>query len=174
LYLLTDKPVLYVCNIDENDLKNGSTNAWVESVRTMAAAEGAGVMVVSAAVEADIAEMESFEDRQMFLGEYGLTESGMEQLIRAAYSLLDLQTYFTAGEKEVRAWTIKKGSTAPQAAGEIHTDFEKGFIRAEVIKFDDFIQYKSWPACREAGKISVEGKSYIVQDGDLMLFRFNV
>ena len=174
LYLLTDKPVLYVCNIDENDLKKGGSNAWVDSVKSMAAAEGAGVMIVSAAVEADIAELESFEDRQVFLEEYGLKESGMEQLIRAAYDLLNLQTYFTAGEKEVRAWTIHKGSTAPQAAGEIHTDFEKGFIRAEVIKYDDFIQFKSWAACRDNGKISVEGKTYIVQDGDLMLFRFNV
>lgn len=174
LFLLTDKPVLYVCNIDEAALKAGVDNEWVASVRKMAATENAGVMVVSAAVESEIAELESQDDRELFLSEYGLTESGVQKLIMEAYKLLKLQTYFTAGEKEVRAWTVPIGATAPQAAGEIHTDFEKGFIRAEVIKLADFEKYRSWSACREAGKTSVEGKAYIVEDGDIMLFRFNV
>ncbi len=172
LFLLTAKPVLYVCNVDEASLKTG--NALVDKVKAMAAAEGAETLVICAAVEADIAELESFEDRQVFLEDLGLTESGVEKLIKAAYKLLNLFTYFTAGEKEVRAWTIHKGYTAPQAAGVIHTDFERGFIRAEVIKYADFVHYGSWAACKEAGKMSVEGKAYVVEDGDIMLFRFNV
>ena len=172
LFLLTEKPVLYVCNVDESSVVNG--NAMVERVKEMAKAENAEVIIVSAAIEADIAELESFEDRKAFLDDLGLSESGVQKLIRAAYKLLNLYTYFTAGEKEVRAWTIKKGFTAPQAAGVIHTDFERGFIRAEVIKLSDFQSLGSWGACREAGKISVEGKSYVVEDGDIMLFRFNV
>jgi len=172
LFLLTEKPVMYVCNVDEAALK--TENVFVEQVRKMAEEEGAGVLVICAAIESDIAELESFEDRQLFLEDLGLTESGVEKLIRAAYKLLELQTYFTAGEKEVRAWTIAEGTLAPQAAGVIHTDFEKGFIKAEVIHYADFIQYGSWPACRELGKVGIEGKSYLVQDGDIMLFRFNV
>ena len=134
----------------------------------------AEVVIISAAIEAQIAELESTEDREVFLQEYGLTESGLNKLLRASYHLLDLITYFTAGEKEVRAWTIRKGWKAPQAAGVIHTDFEKGFIRAEVIKLADYQQYKTEQGCKEAGKMSVEGKEYVVQDGDIMHFRFNV
>jgi GTP-binding protein YchF len=172
LCLLTEKPVMYICNVDEQAVK--TENAYVEQVRKMAAEEGAEVLVICAAVEADIAELESFEDRQLFLEDLGLTESGVEKLIRSAYRLLTLQTYFTAGEKEVRAWTIHEGTLAPQAAGVIHTDFEKGFIKAEVIHYEDFVKYGSWSACREVGKVGIEGKSYTVQDGDIMLFRFNV
>lgn len=172
LQLLTAKPVLYVCNVDEGSVVDG--NAHVERVREMAAAEGAEVMLIGAAIEADIAELEDVEERTEFLADLGLQEPGVAKLIRAAYALLNLQTYFTAGVKEVRAWTIKRGFTAPEAAGVIHTDFQKGFIRAEVIAYDDFVQYGSEAAVKEAGKLKVEGKEYIVQDGDVMHFRFNV
>ncbi|MCW3788565.1 redox-regulated ATPase YchF [Plebeiibacterium sediminum] len=172
LYLLTDKPVLYVCNVDESSVIDG--NHHVEAVKAAVADENAEVLVIAAQTEADIAELETFEERQMFLEDLGLTESGVSKLIRSAYKLLDLETYFTAGVKEVRAWTYPKGAVAPQAAGVIHTDFEKGFIRAEVIKYEDFVNYKSEQACKEAGKMSIEGKEYVVQDGDIMHFRFNV
>ena len=170
--LLTAKPVLYLCNVDEGAAVNG--NEWVEKVKEAVATENAEVMFIAAGTEADITELESFEERQMFLEDLGLTEPGVNKVIRSAYKLLNLQTYFTAGEKEVRAWTIKVGSTAPQAAGVIHTDFEKGFIRAEVIAFSDFESYGSENAVKEAGKLRVEGKEYVVQDGDVMHFRFNV
>ncbi|MFN6378770.1 MAG: redox-regulated ATPase YchF [Flavobacteriales bacterium] len=172
LQLLTAKPVLYLCNVEESSVATG--NAHVEKVRVAVKDENAEVIVIGAAIESDIAELETFEERQMFLADLGLDEPGVSKLIKAAYRLLNLQTYFTAGEKEVRAWTIHKGDTAPQAAGVIHTDFEKGFIRAEVIKFNDFVNFKSEAAVKEAGKLSVEGKEYIVQDGDVMHFRFNV
>ncbi|MBM3923755.1 MAG: redox-regulated ATPase YchF [Sphingomonadales bacterium] len=172
LFLLTSKPVLYVCNVAADNLTQG--NPMVEEVRAMALAEGAEVMIICAALESEIAELESFEDRQEFLRDAGIETSGVERLLRAAYQLLQLQTYFTAGEKEVRAWTIPQGTLAPQAAGAIHSDFEKGFIKAEVIQYEDFVKYESWAACREAGKVGLEGKSYLVQDGDIMLFRFNV
>lgn len=172
LFLLTTKPVLYVCNVDEGSVVNG--NEHVEAVRKAIQGENADTLVIAAAIEADIAQLESFEDRKAFLDDLGLTESGVAKLIKAAYQLLKLQTYFTAGEKEVRAWTIHQGMTAPQAAGVIHTDFEKGFIRAEVIHYEDFLKYGSESGCRDAGKLAVEGKEYIVQDGDLMHFRFNV
>ncbi|MCT3944896.1 redox-regulated ATPase YchF [Elizabethkingia anophelis] len=172
IQLLTNKPVLYVCNVDENSVKNG--NPWIEKIKAMAKAESAETIVLAAQIEADINELETFEERQIFLEELGLEEPGVNRLIRAAYTLLNLQTYFTAGVKEVRAWTIGKGWTAPQAAGVIHTDFEKGFIRAEVIKYNDYIQYGSEAKIKEAGKLGVEGKEYIVQDGDIMHFRFNV
>jgi len=170
--LLTEKPVLYVCNVDEAAAASG--NDYVEQVRAMAASEKAGVMFLAAAVEADIAELESYDERTLFLTDLGLEEPGVNKVIRAAYSLLDLQTYFTAGVKEVRAWTVPVGATAPQAAGVIHTDFEKGFIRAEVISYSDYVQYKSEAAAKEVGRMRVEGKEYIVQDGDVMHFRFNV
>jgi hypothetical protein len=172
LQLLTDKPVIYVANVDEASIHTG--NAYVEALTQQVKQEGAQVVMVCAAIEAQIAELESEEDRQVFLEEYGLKESGLNRLIRAAYSLLDLITYFTAGEKEVRAWTIHRGWRAPQAAGVIHSDFEKGFIRAEVIKLADYQKYKTEAGCREAGKLAVEGKEYVVQDGDIMHFRFNV
>ena len=172
LYLLTSKPVLYVCNVDEASAVTG--NAYVEKVREAIQEEGANLLVVAAKIESEIAELETYEERQLFLGEIGLEESGVSRLIRAAYQLLDLETYFTAGVQEVRAWTYTKGSKAPRAAAVIHTDFEKGFIRAEVIKFEDFITYGSEAAVKEAGKMSVEGKEYVVQDGDIMHFRFNV
>lgn len=172
LALLTAKPVLYVCNVDEASVNTG--NVYVDKVKEAVKDENAEVLIISAQIESEIAQLESFEERQMFLDDLGLTESGVHKLIRAAYSLLDLATYFTAGVQEVRAWTIEKGYTAPQAAGVIHTDFEKGFIRAEVIKYADFIQYGSESAVKEAGKLSVEGKTYIVEDGDIMHFRFNV
>lgn len=172
LHLLTDKPVLYVCNVDERSAVNG--NKYVEAVRAAIAEENAELLVVAAAIEADIAELETYEERQMFLEEVGLTESGVSRLIRSAYRLLDLQTYFTTGADETRAWTFIRGTKAPQAAGIIHSDFERGFIRAEVIKYDDYVALKSEGACREAGKIGVEGKEYVVQDGDIMHFRFNV
>jgi ribosome-binding ATPase YchF (GTP1/OBG family) len=149
-------------------------NAHVESVRVAVKDENAEIIVLGAAIEADIAELETFEERQIFLSDLGLEEPGVGKLIRAAYKLLNLQTYFTAGVKEVRAWTIHKGDTAPKAAGVIHTDFEKGFIRAEVIKFNDYIHYKTEAAVKEAGKMGVEGKEYVVSDGDVMHFRFNV
>jgi len=172
LQLLTGKPVLYVCNVDENSVVKG--NAHVERVREAVKDENAEIIVLGAAIEADISELETYEERQIFLQDLGLDEPGVAKLIRAAYKLLNLQTYFTAGVKEVRAWTIHKGDTAPQAAGVIHTDFEKGFIRAEVIRFDDYINYKTEAAVKEAGKFGVEGKEYIVKDGDVMHFRFNV
>lgn len=172
LQLLTIKPVIYVANVAETDVNTG--NALVDSLKNLVKDEGAEVVVVCAAIEAQIAELESAEDRATFLAEYGLTESGLSKLIRAAYHLLDLITYFTAGEKEVRAWTIHKGWKAPQAAGVIHTDFERGFIRAEVIKLSDYQKYKTEAGCRDAGKLAVEGKEYVVQDGDIMHFRFNV
>jgi hypothetical protein len=172
LQLLTAKPVIYVANVDEGSIIKG--NAYVEALRECVKNEEAEVVVISAAIEAQIAELETEEDKQVFLSEYGLTESGLNKLVHAAYHLLDLITYFTAGEKEVRAWTIKKGWKAPQAAGVIHTDFEKGFIKAEVIKLSDYQQYKSELACKEAGKMAIEGKEYVVGDGDIMHFRFNV
>ncbi|MFM7310220.1 MAG: redox-regulated ATPase YchF [Flavobacteriales bacterium] len=172
LQLLTGKPVLYVCNVEESSVVSG--NAHVARIREAVKDEHAEIIVLGAAIEADIAELETFEERQVFLQDLGLSEPGVAKLIRAAYALLNLQTYFTAGVKEVRAWTIHKGDTAPQAAGVIHTDFEKGFIRAEVIRFQDYMQFKSESAAKDAGKLSVEGKEYIVQDGDVMHFRFNV
>ena len=172
MQLLTDKPVLYVCNVDESSAVNG--NAYVDQVRQVAEAEQADVLVLAVSTEADINELESYEERQLFLDDLGLTEPGAAKLIRAAYTMLNLQTYFTAGQKEVRAWTVLKGSTAPQAAGVIHTDFEKGFIRAEVISYADYDNYESEAKVKEAGKMRVEGKDYIVLDGDVMHFRFNV
>ena len=172
MQLLTDKPVLYLCNVDESAAKTG--NAHVDRVVEMAAAEGAGCIHIAVSTESDIAELETYEEKQLFLEELGLEDAGANRVIRAAYELLNLQTYFTAGEKEVRAWTIKKNFTAPQAAGVIHSDFEKGFIRAEVISFADYDTLGSENAIKEAGKMRVEGKEYIVQDGDVMHFRFNV
>ncbi len=172
LWLLTAKPVMYVCNVEEKSVNTG--NAYVEKVREAVKDENARVLIISAQIESEIAEMETFEERQMFLDDLGLEQSGVTKLIKAAYQLLNLSTYFTAGVQEVRAWTITQGFTAPQAAGVIHSDFEKGFIRAEVIKYDDFVKYGSEAACKEAGKMGVEGKTYIVQDGDIMHFRFNV
>ena len=172
LQLLTDKPVLYVCNVDEASAKTG--NAYVEKVKKAVADENAEVIVLAVGTEADIMELETYEERQMFLEDLGLDEPGASVLIRATYKLLNLQTYFTAGVKEVRAWTMHVGETAPQAAGVIHTDFEKGFIRAEVMKYDDFVHYGSEAKVKEAGKLAIEGKEYIVKDGDIMHFRFNV
>ena len=172
LQLLTDKPVIYVANVDEESILTG--NKYVEALKTLIKDEGSEVVMVSAAIEAQIAELDNETDRQAFLAEYGLKESGLNKLIRAAYHLLDLITYFTAGEKEVRAWTIHRGWKAPQAAGVIHTDFEKGFIRAEVIKLADYQKYKTEADCRDAGRLAVEGKDYVVLDGDIMHFRFNV
>lgn len=172
LNLLTDKPILYVCNVDDASAANG--NPYVEMVREAVKDENAGIIVIAAATEAEISTLETYEERQMFLEEMGLKEPGVNKLIRSAYTLLNLETYFTAGKVEVRAWTYHKGMLAPQCAGVIHTDFEKGFIRAEVIKYDDFIKYGSEAACREAGKLAVEGKEYVVTDGDIMHFRFNV
>ena len=172
MQLLTDKPVLYLCNVDESAAKSG--NAYVDRVVEMAAAEGAGCIHIAVSTESDIAELETYEEKQLFLEELGLEDAGVNRVIRAAYELLNLQTYFTAGVKEVRAWTIKKNFTAPQAAGVIHTDFEKGFIRAEVISYSDYDALGSENAVKEAGKMRVEGKEYIVNDGDVMHFRFNV
>ena len=172
LYLLTNKPVMYVCNVDEASAKEG--NEYVERVREATKEEDAEILIISAKIESDITELESYEERQMFLEEMGLEESGVIRLIQSAYSLLNLRTYFTVGVEECRAWTINVGDKAPRAASVIHTDFERGFIRAEVIKYDDFIQYKSEAACRAAGKLGVEGKEYVVQDGDIMHFLFNV
>lgn len=172
LFLLTSKPILYVCNVDEQSARTG--NKFVEAVRKAVADEQAEVLVIAVGIEAEIATLESYEERKMFLEDLGLKEAGVSQLIRAAYKILNLQTYFTAGVKEVRAWTIHQGMTAPQAAGVIHTDFEKGFIRAEVIAYDDYVNYGSEAAVKEAGKLRVEGKEYIVADGDVMHFRFNV
>ncbi|SDH50524.1 hypothetical protein SAMN05421818_10577 [Myroides phaeus] len=170
--LITAKPVLYVCNVDEGSAVNG--NSYVEQVKELVKDENAEVIVLAVGTEADITELESYEERQMFLEDLGLTEPGVSKLIRSAYKLLNLQTYFTAGVKEVRAWTIKVGDTAPQAAGVIHSDFEKGFIRAEVIAYDDYVAFGSEAKVKEAGKLRVEGKEYIVKDGDVMHFRFNV
>lgn len=170
--LITSKPVLYVCNVDEDAAVNG--NAYVEQVRELVKDENAEVIVLAVGTEADITELESYEERQMFLEDLGLSEPGVSKLIRSAYKLLNLQTYFTAGVKEVRAWTIKVGDTAPQAAGVIHSDFEKGFIRAEVIGYEDYVAFGSEAKVKEAGKLRVEGKEYIVKDGDVMHFRFNV
>ena len=172
LSLLTVKPILYVCNVDEASVTAG--NAYVERVREAVKEEDAELLIISAQIESEITQLDSYEERQLFLEDLGLDESGVNKLIRAAYKLLNLATYFTAGVQEVRAWTIENGFTAPQAAGVIHTDFEKGFIRAEVIKYDDFIQFGSEAAVKEAGKLAVEGKTYLVQDGDIMHFRFNV
>lgn len=172
LYLLTYKPILYVCNVDEASAVKG--NKYVDQLAEAIKDEDAQLLIVAAKIESEIAEFETYEERQMFLSEIGLQESGVARLIKAAYRLLDLQTYFTAGVQEVRAWTFLRGSKAPQCAGIIHTDFEKGFIRAEVIKYDDFISLGSEAACKEAGKMNVEGKEYTVQDGDIMHFRFNV
>lgn len=172
LFLLTSKPVMYVCNVDDASAVNG--NKYVDMVREAVKEENAEILILAAKTESEIAEFETYEERQMFLNEIGLEESGVSRLIRAAYKLLDLETFLTAGVQEVRAWTYRKGSKAPQCAGVIHTDFEKGFIRAEVIKYDDYVTLGSEAACKEAGKISVEGKEYIVQDGDIMHFRFNV
>ena len=172
LFLLTDKPVLYVCNVDEKSAVSG--NHFVEEVRAAVANENAGILVVAAKTEAEIAELDTFEERQMFLEEAGLTDSGVARLIREAYALLRLQTYFTTGPDESRAWTFTEGTKAPQSAGISHSDFEKGFIRAEVIRYEEYVALGSEAACRDAGKISIEGKEYIVQDGDIMHFRFNV
>lgn len=172
MQLLTDKPVLYVCNVDESSAFSG--NDYVEQVRKVAAAEQADVLVLAVSTEADINELDTYEERQLFLDDLGLTEPGAAKLIRAAYAMLNLHTYFTAGPKEVKAWTVLQGATAPQAAGVIHTDFEKGFIRAEVISYTDYDSYESEAKVKEAGKMRVEGKDYIVQDGDVMHFRFNV
>lgn len=172
LMLLTSKPVMYVCNVDEAHAVSG--NKYVEAVREAVKDENAEILVIAAKTEAEIAEMESYEDRQMFLEELGLEESGVSRLIQGAYRLLGLRTFFTAGADECRAWTIRQGDKAPKAAGVIHSDFEKGFIRAEVIKYDDFVLYKSEAAVRAAGKMGIEGKDYVVQDGDVMHFLFNV
>jgi GTP-binding protein YchF len=172
LFLLTMKPVLYMCNVDEKSVVNG--NKYVDQVKELVKNENAEVLVIAAAIEAEITMLDTYEERQMFLHDLGLTESGVSKLIKAAYRLLKLQTYFTAGEKEVRAWTIHQGMTAPQAASVIHTDFEKGFIKAEVIKYNDFVSLGSESACRDAGKLNIEGKEYVVSDGDVMHFRFNV
>jgi len=173
LQLLTIKPVIYVANVDEGSIQNNG-NAYVDALREHVKNENAQVVVVSAAIESQIAEMEDPEEKELFLGEYGLTESGLNRLIRASYELLNLITYFTAGVQEVRAWTVHRGDKAPAAAGVIHSDFEKGFIRAEVIKLADYEHYRSEAKIKEAGKMAVEGKEYVVQDGDIMHFRFNV
>lgn len=172
LFLLTNKPVLYVCNVDEASAITG--NKYVEMVREAIKNENTGLLIVAAKIESEIAEFETYEEREMFLSELGLEESGVNRLIKAAYRLLNLETFLTAGVQEVRAWTYMKGSKAPQCAGVIHTDFEKGFIRAEVIKYEDYIRYGSESACKDAGKMNIEGKEYVVQDGDIMHFRFNV
>ena len=172
LQLLTAKPILYVCNVDENTMKSG--NKHVDAVREAVKDEDAEILLIATAIEAEIAELEDFEEQQMFLEEMGLEKPGVHHLIKATYKLLNLQTYFTAGVQEVRAWTITKGMKAPQAAGVIHTDFEKGFIRAEVISYNDFSTLESEISCKEAGKMKVQGKDYIVEDGDVMHFLFNV
>lgn len=172
LFLLTSKPVLYVCNVDDASAVNG--NKYVDAVREAIKNEDAQLLIVAAQTESEIAELDTWEERQEFLNEIGLEESGVSRLIRAAYALLDLQTFFTAGADEVRAWTFIRGSKAPKCAGIIHTDFEKGFIRAEVIKYDDYVSLGGEAPVRDAGRLSVEGKDYIVQDGDIMHFRFNV
>lgn len=171
LYLLTEKPVIYVANVDEESLEG---NEMTDALKQIAEQENAELIIVSASLEAQISELDSAVEKKEFLAEFGLEESGLARLIRASYHLLDLITYFTAGPQEVRAWTIRRGWKAPKAAGVIHTDFERGFIKAEVIKMDDYVKYKTEAACKEAGKLSIEGKEYIVQDGDIMHFRFNV
>ena len=172
LFLLTNKPVLYVCNVDDTAAASG--NAYVEAVREAVKDENAQILVIAAQTESEIAELETYEERQMFLQEIGLEESGVNRLINSAYALLNLETFLTAGPKEVRAWTFHKGSKAPQCAGVIHTDFERGFIRAEIIKYDDYIALGSEAAVKEAGKMHIEGKDYVFQDGDIVVFRFNV
>jgi len=172
LQLITTKPVLYLCNVDESSVKSG--NSYVDQVREAVKDENAEVLIIGAKIESDITELETYDERQMFLDELGLEEPGVNRLIRSAYSLLKLETYFTVGVKEVRAWTINKGMTAPQAASVIHTDFEKGFIRAEVMKYEDFTTLGSENAVKDAGKFKVEGKEYIVEDGNILHFRFNV
>jgi len=172
LHLLTIKPVMYICNVEEASAKTG--NKHVDAVREAVKDENAEILVITAQMESEISALETYEEKQMFLQEMGLDEPGVNKLIKQAYHLLKLQTYFTAGVKEVRAWTIEKGMTAPQAAGVIHTDFEKGFIRAEVIGYNDYISYGSENACKEVGKLRIEGKEYVVADGDVMHFRFNV
>lgn len=172
LFLLTNKPVLYVCNVDDTAAASG--NAYVEAVREAVKDENAQILVIAAQTESEIAEFETYEERQMFLQEIGLEESGVNRLIKSAYALLNLETFLTAGPKEVRAWTFHKGSKAPQCAGVIHTDFERGFIRAEIIKYDDYIALGSEAAVKEAGKMHIEGKDYVFQDGDIVVFRFNV
>ena len=172
LFLLTNKPVLYVCNVDDTAAASG--NAYVEAVREAVKDENAQIFVIAAQTESEIAELETYEERQMFLQEIGLEESGVNRLIKSAYALLNLETFLTAGPKEVRAWTFHKGSKAPQCAGVIHTDFERGFIRAEIIKYDDYIALGSEAAVKEAGKMHIEGKDYVFQDGDIVVFRFNV
>lgn len=172
LFLLTNKPVLYVCNVDDTAAADG--NAYVEAVREAVKDENAQILVIAAQTESEIAELETYEERQMFLQEIGLEESGVNRLIKSAYALLNLETFLTAGPKEVRAWTFHKGSKAPQCAGVIHSDFERGFIRAEIIKYEDYIAYGSEATVKEAGKMHIEGKEYVFQDGDIVVFRFNV
>ncbi len=172
LFLLTNKPVMYVCNVDDKSVVNG--NAYVDAVREAVKDEDAQILIVAAQTESEIAELEDYEERQMFLAEIGLEESGVNRIIKSAYALLSLETFLTAGPKEVRAWTFRRGSKAPQCAGVIHTDFERGFIRAEIIKYDDYIHYGSEAAVKEAGKLHIEGKEYVMQDGDIVVFRFNV
>ena len=172
LFLLTNKPVMYVCNVDDKSVVNG--NAYVDAVREAVKDEDAQILVVAAQTESEIAELEDYEERQMFLAEIGLEESGVNRIIKSAYALLNLETFLTAGPKEVRAWTFRRGSKAPQCAGVIHSDFERGFIRAEIIKYDDYIHYGSEAAVKEAGKLHIEGKEYVMQDGDIVVFRFNV
>jgi GTP-binding protein YchF len=172
LFLLTNKPVLYVCNVDDKSAVSG--NAYVDAVREAVKDENAQILVVAAQTESEIAELDDYEERQMFLAEIGLEESGVNRIIKSAYALLNLETFLTAGPKEVRAWTFRRGSKAPQCAGVIHSDFERGFIRAEIIKYDDYIHYGSEAAVKEAGKLHIEGKEYVMQDGDIVVFRFNV
>ena len=172
LFLLTNKPVLYVCNVDDKSAVSG--NAYVDAVREAVKDENAQILVVAAQTESEIAELDDYEERQMFLAEIGLEESGVNRIIKSAYALLNLETFLTAGPKEVRAWTYRRGSKAPQCAGVIHSDFERGFIRAEIIKYDDYIHYGSEAAVKEAGKLHIEGKDYVFQDGDIVVFRFNV
>lgn len=172
IFLLTVKPVIYVCNVDDASATTG--NAYVERVKEFLKDEHTEILTIAGALEAEIAELDSEEDRMAFLGDVGLEEPGVDKLIRAAYSLLELETFFTVGEKEIRAWTIRRGATAPEAAGEIHSDLERGFIRAEVMKYNDFVTLGSELACKEKGKLSVEGKNYIVGDGDILHIRFNV
>ena len=168
LFLLTNKPVMYVCNVDDKSVVNG--NAYVDAVREAVKDEDAQILVVAAQTESEIAELEDYEERQMFLAEIGLEESGVNRIIKSAYALLNLETFLTAGPKEVRAWTYRRGSKAPQCAGVIHSDFERGFIRAEIIKYDDYIHYGSEAAVKEAGKLHIEGKEYVMQDGDIVVF----
>jgi GTP-binding protein YchF len=172
LFLLTDKPIMYVCNVDEASVKTG--NKYTQAVHEAVKSENAEVLIIGAGIESDIAELESYDERQLFLEDLGLEEAGVAKLIKSAYRLLNLKTYFTTGPDETRAWTFREGMKAPQCAGIIHTDFEKGFIRAEVIKYSDYTTLGSESACRDAGKIAIEGKEYVVQDGDIMHFRFNV